>query len=113
MDLRIDCRNIAMAPRWRTNVEQHLEKLQHSYGDELTHARVTLEKNLHHKKGLVATAHLILSVSGATITANKTEKTFEEAIKSAFLAADRELKTHRDKLRSTDTRTPPPSQPAS
>jgi ribosomal subunit interface protein len=103
MDLRIDCRNIAMAPRWKTSVEQHMEKLHKGFSD-VTHARVTLEKNLHHKKGLVATAHLILSVSGATITANKTEKTFEQAIKAAFLAAGRELKVHRDKLKATDVR---------
>jgi cold shock CspA family protein/ribosome-associated translation inhibitor RaiA len=108
MDLRIDCRNIAMAPRWRTNVQQQVEKLQKTYNN-LLHARVTLEKNRHHKKGRVATAKVVLSLSGATITASKTEKTFEEAIKSAFLAATRELKAYRDKLKSTEIRvsTPP------
>ena len=86
MDVRIDCRNIPMAPRWKTTVNQYLEKLENNHAD-LTHARVTLEKNLHHKKGQVATAQVVLSVRGRTITAHKTDKTFEQAIKAAFLAA--------------------------
>jgi Flp pilus assembly protein TadD len=101
MDLRIDCRNLAMAPRWRTSVGRYIEKLQNSYGD-LTHARVTLEKNLHHKKGRVATVQVVLSVRGATITAHKTDKTFEQAITAAFLAAGRELKSYREKRKSTE-----------
>ncbi|HXZ25443.1 MAG TPA: hypothetical protein VEI24_04405, partial [Nitrospiria bacterium] len=63
MDLRIDCRNIAMAPRWKTSVEQLMDKLQKGFTD-ITHARVTLEKNLHHKKGLVANVQVVLSVRG-------------------------------------------------
>src|SRR3990172_3116732 len=105
MDVRIDCRNIAMAPRWHTSVGKHLDKLRNS-SDDLTHARVTLEKNLHHKKGLVATVQIVLSVRGSTITAHKTDKTFEQAIKAAFLAAGRELKVYRDKLKSTEVRVP-------
>jgi cold shock CspA family protein/ribosome-associated translation inhibitor RaiA len=106
MDLRIDCRNIAMAPRWKTSVEQYMEKLQKGFTD-VTHARVTLEKNLHHKKGRVATVQVVLSVRGATMTANKTEKTFEEAIKASFLAIGRELKAYRGKQKSTEVRLPP------
>jgi cold shock CspA family protein/ribosome-associated translation inhibitor RaiA len=106
MNLRIDCRNIAMAPRWKTSVEQYMEKLQRGFAD-VTHARVTLEKNLHHKKGRVASAQVVLSVRGATMTANKTEKTFEEAIKAAFLAVGRELKAYRGKLKSTEVRLAP------
>jgi len=107
MDVRIDCRNIPMAPRWKTTVNQYLEKLENNHAD-LTHARVTLEKNLHHKKGQVATAQVVLSVRGRTITAHKTEKTFEQAIKAAFLAAGRELKVYRAKQGSTEIRTPTP-----
>ncbi|MEW6324247.1 MAG: HPF/RaiA family ribosome-associated protein [Nitrospirota bacterium] len=105
MDLRIDCRNIAMAPRWRASVARYIEKIRNNSAD-VTHARVTLEKNRHHKKGRVATVQVVLSVRGATITANKTEKTFEQAIKAACLAAGRELKAYRDKLKSTDVRAP-------
>lgn len=105
MDLRVDCRNISMVPRWRTSVERHLDKLINNTHD-VTHARVTLEKDRHHKKGLVATVTMVLSVPGATITAHKTEKTFEQAIKAAALAAGRELQAHRDKLKSTDLRAP-------
>jgi ribosomal subunit interface protein len=106
MDIRIDCRNIDMAPRWRTSVTQHIEKLEKGFTD-ITHARVTMEKNLHHKKGLVATVQVVLSIRGTTLTANKTEKTFDEAIKAAFTAIGRELKGYRGKLKSTEIRLPP------
>ncbi len=105
MDLRIDCRNVSMVPRWRTSVAHHLGKLINNAHD-VTHARVTLEKDRHHKKGPVATVTMVLSVPGATITAHKTEKTFEQAIKAAAMAAGRELKAHRDKLKSTEIRAP-------
>ena len=106
MDIRIDCRNIDMTSRWRTNIKEQIEKLQNNYR-VITHARVTLEKNLHHKKGRVATAKVVLSISGATITATKTEKSFEEAIKAAMLASNRELKAYREKQKSTEIRQPP------
>jgi cold shock CspA family protein len=41
------------------------------------------------------------------MTANKTDKTFEQAIKAAFLAVGRELKAHRGKRKSTEIRLPP------
>jgi len=76
MDIRTESRNVAMAPRWHQEIEVRLYALQDGHEDIL-HARMTLEKNLHHKKGpKIATARLVCNVRGGTFTASKTEKRF-------------------------------------
>ena len=50
MDLKIESRNVGMTPRWKEEIEKRVASL----GTDtlhLTHARVTLTKNAHHKKG--------------------------------------------------------------
>ena len=97
MDIRTESRNIPMAPRWQEEIEHRLHDLQDGHNDVL-HARVTLEKNRHHKKGpKIASARLVCNVRGATFTASKTDKTFEEAIRATFLAMEEELHSYREK----------------
>ena len=97
MDIRTESRNVAMAPRWHQDIEVRLYALQDGHEDIL-HARMTLEKNLHHKKGpKIATARLVCNVRGGTFTASKTEKTFEEAIRATFFAMGEELRSYREK----------------
>ncbi len=107
MELRTEARNVEMTPRWRDRIEQGVAKLDKQY--HLIHARVTLTKNPHHKKkDDVAEVVMVLGVAGATITARKAEKTFEEALDAAFLAAARELADRRDNKRATGIRTGAP-----
>jgi len=108
MDLHVESRNVAMAPRWKTEVEQRIAALQAGH-DDLTHARVTLTKNKHHKKlDDVAEALVVITLPGRhTFTARKEEKTFEEAIRAAFAAIEIELRKFRDKRASTEVRVPP------
>ena len=82
--------------------------LQRGYED-LTHGRVTLTKNLHHKKlSNVAEAFVVVSLPGRhTFTARKENKTFEEAIRKAFQAVALELRKFREKRASTVIRTAP------
>lgn len=97
MDIRTESRNIPMAQRWQEEIEQRVQDLQNGHNDIL-HARMTLEKNRHHKKGpRIASARLVCNVRGGTFTASKTDKTFEEAIRATFLAMEEELQTYRDK----------------
>ena len=49
MDLQIESRNVDMAPRWKTEIEERMQSLRVGH-DDLIHGRVTLTKNLHHKK---------------------------------------------------------------
>lgn len=108
MDLQIESRNVAMAPRWKTEIERRMADLQLGH-DDLIHGRVTLTKNRHHKKALnVAEALVVVTLPGRrTITARKEEKTFEEAIRAAFLAMETELQKCRDKRGSHEVRVAP------
>jgi CspA family cold shock protein len=108
MELEIESRNVAMTPRWKTEIEARMDDLQRGQED-LIHARVTLTKNRHHKKlANVAEALVVVSLPGRhTITARKENKTFEEAIRSAFAALAIELKKYRDKRARKEVRLPP------
>lgn len=108
MDLQIDSRNVTMTPRWKTEIESRMADLQAGHED-LVHGRVTLTKNAHHKKSQnVAEALVVVTLPGRhTLTARKEEKTFEEAIRSAFVALGSELKKFRDKRSSKEIRVPP------
>ena len=97
MDIRTESRNFSMSLRLQDEIEARLHDLQEGHGD-IVHARVTLEKNRHHKKGPnIASARLVCNVNGGTFTASKTEKTFEEAIRATFYAMEEELRSFREK----------------
>jgi len=106
MELAIESRNIEMTPRWKTEIETRMADLQHKHQD-LIHGRVTLTKNLHHKKlANVAEALIVVTLPGRhTMTARKEDKTFEEAIRTAFDAIAIELRKFREKRGRTEVRT--------
>lgn len=108
MELKIESRNVTMTPRWKAEIEERMADLQNGRHD-LIHARVTLIKNRHHKKAAkVAEARLVLTLPGRhTITASKENKTFEEAIRAAFAAAEIELRKYRERRASKEIRLPP------
>ena len=101
MELEIESRNVDMTPRWKTEIESRMADLQRRYED-LIHGRVTLTKNLHHKKlANVAEALIVVTLPGRHImTARKEDKTFEEAIRTAFDAMAIELRKYREKRAS-------------
>lgn len=103
MNLRIESRNVVMTPRWKAEIEQRMNDLQNGHND-MTHGRVTLTKNRHHKKAVkVAEAVVVVTLPGRhTITARKEDKTFEEAIRAAFSAMETEIRKFREKRRSHD-----------
>jgi len=108
MDFHIESRNVAMTPRWKSEIEERMADLQAGHND-LIHGRITLTKNPHHKKARrVAEAMLVVTLPGRhTITARKEEETFEEAIRAAFSAVEIELQKYREKRASTQVRLPP------
>ena len=108
MKISIESRNVGMTPRWKKEIEERMADLQRGYED-LTHGRVTLTKNPHHKKAsTVAEALIVVSLPGRhTFTARKENKTFEEAIREAFQAVSIELRKFREKRANTEVRTPP------
>jgi len=107
LDLKIDSRNVQMTPRWKTEIEKRVAAL----GTDMmrpTHVRVMLTKNPHHKKGDDNTeALVVLSLPRKhTITARKEAKTFEEAIRAAFSAAETEMRKLQEKRSSIEDREP-------
>ena len=108
MELEVESRNVGMTPRWKTEIESRMADLQQRHQD-LIHGRVTLTKNLHHKKlANVAEALIVVTLPGRqTMTARKEDKTFEEAIRTAFDAMAIELRKRRDKRGRTEVRTSP------
>lgn len=108
MELEIESRNVAMTPRWKAEIEFRMGSLTQRYED-LIHGRVTLTKNRHHKKlAKVAEALVVVTLPGRhTMTARKEDKTFEEAIRSAFRAVSIELRKYREKRAQTEVRLPP------
>jgi len=108
MELEIESRNVAMTPRWKMEIESRMDDLQRGH-DDLIHGRVTLTKNRHHKKlAKVAEALVVVTLPGRhTMTARKEDKTFEEAIRSAFEAIGIALRKYREKRAKTEVRLPP------
>ncbi len=98
MDLKIESRNVGMTPRWKSEIETRMSELQNEHTN-IIHARVTLTKNLHHKKGADNAEALIVATLPPrhTLTARKESKTFEEAIRAAFKALSVEIKKFRKK----------------
>lgn len=92
LDVKIESRNVGMTPRWKEEIERRTEALQ-TDTIRIIHARVTLIKNAHHKKGADNAEALVVVTlpRRRTVTARKESKTFEEAIRSAFQAMEHEL----------------------
>ena len=112
VDLKIESRNVGMTPRWKTEIERRVEDLSNS-AIRITHARVTLTKNAHHKKGADnAEALVVITITGRrTVTARKESKTFEEAIRAAFQAVDHELEKVEEKRAAKSAKAIPPVSP--
>jgi ribosome-associated translation inhibitor RaiA len=92
LDLKVESRNVGMTPRWKAEIERRTVALQ-TDTMRIIHARVTLTKNAHHKKGADnAEALIVIALPRRrTVTARKESKTFEEAIRAAFQAMEHEL----------------------
>jgi len=98
MDIKIDSRNVAMTSEWKAQIEARFADLQR-WHEDLLHGRLTLTKNLHHKKlADVAEALVVVTIPRRkTFTARKQHKTFEEAIRASFEAVGDELQAFREK----------------
>ncbi len=98
LDIKIESRNVGMTPRWKNEIERRVQAIETGI-IRPTHARVTLTKNAHHKKGADnAEALVVITLPRKrTVTARKESKTFEEAIRAAFQAIDHELEKIEEK----------------
>jgi ribosome-associated translation inhibitor RaiA len=101
MELEIESRNAGLTPGWKSEFEARMAELQLRHQD-LVHRRVTITKNLHHKKlANVAETLIVVTLPGRQAKMSRKEhKTSEVAIRTAFDAIAIELRKHREKLSS-------------
>lgn len=89
MQINVEGRNTEVQQRWRKLIEEKLTKCER-YPNEITHARVTITHSPHHQQG-DNQVQVILSVSGRTLTVKKHGAQIPTVLRSALLAAEREL----------------------
>ena len=103
MDVQIESRNVDMTARWRSEIEARLAELRTGHS-AVTHVRVTLTRHEHRKAEDIAEALIVATLPGRTLTARKTEETFEGAIREAFAAIAVEFEKYREKRGSHEVR---------
>jgi cold shock CspA family protein/ribosome-associated translation inhibitor RaiA len=95
MDIKIEWQNTKTSPYWKSFIEERLNAFKQGR-QKITHARMTIRKNLHHLNGSEE-ATLVLSVSGKVITATKTGDTLGNAINLVLDTAEQEWQRYRDR----------------
>ncbi len=92
MQVDIEGRNTQVRQSWRNLIEQKLGKSEH-FPNEITRARVTITHNPHHHLG-DNEVHVILAVAGRTLTVKKKGAEIPTVLRSALMAAEREIETY-------------------
>lgn len=81
-------------------IEKRLHKLGR-YSSDIQYSRVVLESPHNHKhKGKQYKATVELEVKGSPITVSQNDPSIHVAVRDAFNAAERKLKSHSDQLQS-------------
>ena len=102
MQINVEGRNTDVQQSWRKLIEGKLAKCER-YPNEITHARVTITHSPHHQQG-DNQVQVVLSVSGRTLTVKKHGAQIPTVLRSALLAAERELDGyHRSRKRFVKT----------
>jgi ribosomal subunit interface protein len=97
MEIHIEGQHIAIPAALHDWITERLDALN-TPQDDIVHARVALEKNQHHQQG-ADEAHIVLAMTGKTLSVTKTGKTFDEAVNQAFDAITREVRDFRQQRR--------------
>src|SRR5690349_6521940 len=108
MDLQIEGRRTKVTDEWAADIAARAKELKPSAG--VVHLRVTLARHDHRKDDDRQEAVIVAQIPGHTITARKTNKTFEEAIRQAFEALETELERIQEKRASHEVRVVAPPE---
>ncbi len=92
-DIRIEGRNIDILPEWREKIETELAHLQKHSSEPLLHARAELIGTGHHRHGAFE-LHLVVAVTGRTITVSRQGEYVLPLIVEAFQTLERRLREH-------------------
>ena len=114
MQINVEGRNTDVQQSWKKLIEEKLTKCER-YPNEVTHARVTITHSPHHQQG-DNQVQVVLSVSGRTLTVKKHGAQIPTVLRSALLAAERELAGYHDSrkrfVKTPTTREPEDSLPS-
>jgi cold shock CspA family protein/ribosome-associated translation inhibitor RaiA len=102
MNLYIEGRRITVTDEWAADIKARADELKPSVG--LVHLRATLARHDHRKAEDTHEAVLVAQMPGHTVTARKTDNSFEEAIRRAFEALGTELDSVQEKRASHEVR---------
>ena len=107
MDIQIEGVHTDVTPQWRADIEARVADLHP--GRDITHVRVRLMEHDHRSPDDSHTVLVVVQIPGHTITAEKKQGTFEEAIHETFDAVAVELEKIREKQASheIDVSAPP------
>lgn len=92
MQVEIESRNTEVRQSWRDLIDRKLAKFEH-FPNEITRARITITHNPHHNLG-DNQVQVVLGVSGQTLTVKKKGAQIPAVLRSALLAAEREIESY-------------------
>ena len=98
MDLQIEGVHTDVTAQWRADIEARVADLHP--GQDITHVRVRLTEHDHRSPDDSHSVLIVVQIPGHTITAEKQQGTFEEAIHDTFDAVAVELEKIREKRAS-------------
>jgi ribosomal subunit interface protein len=106
MDIQIEGVHTEVTPQWRADIEARVADL---HPHDITHVRVRLMEHDHRSPDDSHSVLIVVQIPGHTITAEKQQGTFEEAIHDTFDAVAVELEKIREKIASheVDVSAPP------
>src|SRR5690348_11810124 len=108
MDLQIEGRHIKVTDEWAADITARADELKPSAG--VVHLRATLARNDHRNAEDTHEVVLVAQMPGHTITARKSDNSFEEAVRQAFQALETELERMQEKRASHEVRVAAPPE---
>jgi ribosome-associated translation inhibitor RaiA len=108
MDLQIEGVHTDVTPQWRVDIEARVADLHP--GHDITHVRVRLTEHDHRSPDDSHSVLIVVQIPGHTITAEKQQGTFEEAIHDTFDAVAVELEKIREKRASHEVNVSAPPE---
>ena len=108
MDLQIEGVHTDVTPQWRADIEARVADLHP--GHDITHVRVRLTEHDHRSPDDSHSVLIVVQIPGHTITAEKQQGTFEEAIHDTFDAVAVELEKIREKRASHEVNVSAPPE---
>ncbi|MBF0589495.1 MAG: ribosome-associated translation inhibitor RaiA [Magnetococcales bacterium] len=98
MDIKIEGRQVEIGNELRERIQKRMNNLDKRFGP-LTHARMTVEKNPHHKQN-PAMAKAVVNLAGKSITATKEAENIMAAVNETLDTLAHEVQEHAEKKKT-------------